>query len=181
MTRINSVKAIVIASLVLLHAASLFGADQPVPSAPIPAQIAAAKKIFIANVPGAKLPESLTNPTHVYDEFYAAMKTWGHYDLASTPADADLIFEVNFVSTVTRVSGTKESGCDSSSSAELQLVIVDPKTRIILWWLQDDIEGAIRAKTWDKNLDTAMSVLVGKVQILSTPPTTTTVVGSGKP
>jgi hypothetical protein len=177
MPKLNSVKAIAIASVVLFYAASVFGADQPVPPAPIPAQIPVAKKIFIANVPGARFPDPLTNPARTYDEFYAAMKTWGHYELVSAPADADLIFEVNFVSTVIKVSGTK-SGCDSSSSSELQLVIVDPKTRTTLWWVQEDIAGAIRVKTWDKNFDTAMNVLVGKVQILSAPPAA---VESGKP
>jgi hypothetical protein len=173
MTTMNSVKAIVIVSLILLYTTSLLGADQPVPPAPIPIQIAVAKKIFIANVPGAKLRGSLTSPTRVYDEFYGAMKTWGHYELASAPADSDLIFEVNYVSTVTRVSGSKESGCDSSSSSELRLVIVDPKTRTILWWLQEDIEGANRDKTWDKNFDAAMNVLVGNLKLLGTSPTAT--------
>jgi len=61
------------------------------PPAPIPAQILAAKKVFIANGGG---DESHTEevsysggPGRAYNEFYAAMKTWGHYELVATPGD----------------------------------------------------------------------------------------------
>ena len=31
-----------------------------------------------------------------YNEFYAAMKSWGRYELVSSPADADMVFEIRF-------------------------------------------------------------------------------------
>ena len=33
-------------------------------------------------------------PDRAYNEFYAAMKTWGRYELVAAPRDADLVFEI---------------------------------------------------------------------------------------
>ena len=32
-----------------------------------------------------------------YNEFYEHMKSWGKYQLVQAPADADLVFEIRFV------------------------------------------------------------------------------------
>jgi hypothetical protein len=152
---------------ILLVLASSLAAAQSTLAAPLPPQIAAAKKIFIANVPGSRLPGQSNDTALAYDDFYVALKSWGHYDLAAAPSDADLIFEISYVSAIAEVNGTKDSGCSSSNSFDLQLVIVDPKTRVPIWWLQQDIKGARRAKTWDKNFDDAMAILVGNVKIIS--------------
>jgi hypothetical protein len=65
--------------------------------APVPAQILAAKKVFIANGGGDEAcygDEALYSggPDRTYNEFYAAMKNWIRYELAIAPADADLVF-----------------------------------------------------------------------------------------
>jgi hypothetical protein len=67
----------------------------PVPSAPVPSPITAARKVFISNAPGNNLPPSLGGPDRTYNEFYAAMKGWGHYQLVAAPSDADLILEIS--------------------------------------------------------------------------------------
>ena len=75
-------------------------AEQPkqAPPAPIPAQILEAKKVFVANAGGDELstddPLFSGDPDRAYNQFYAAMKTWGKYELVSAPADADLWFEI---------------------------------------------------------------------------------------
>src|ERR1700676_192825 len=60
----------------------------PLP-APIPAQILSAKKVFIANGGGDESRNEATSysggPARTYNEFYAAMKSWGHYDLVAAP------------------------------------------------------------------------------------------------
>ena len=59
----------------------VFGKQQPKdssPSAPIPTPIATAQKIFVANAPGDSLPASLGGSAGPYQEFYAALKSWGH-------------------------------------------------------------------------------------------------------
>jgi hypothetical protein len=91
----------------------LLSAEKPkdaVPAAPVPSPIAAAKKVFISNAPGSGLPASFGGPDRTYNEFYAAMTAWGHYELVSVPSDADLILEISFNSSLSGVGGTSASG-----------------------------------------------------------------------
>jgi hypothetical protein len=136
-----------------------------VPAAPRPAQIVAAKKVFISN---AGVGTDMT-----YDQFYAAIKGWGRYELVASPADADLVFEISFSSQITGVSGTKESGCDSSNILQLKLVLLDPKTHIALWTLMDTVHPFARQKTGEKNFDDAFSTLVGALKVLTAQPEST--------
>jgi hypothetical protein len=69
----------------------------PVPSAPVPSLILSAKKIFVANAGGDESvfdPQYSGGPDRLYDEFYAAAKSWGRYELTSSPEDAGLVFEI---------------------------------------------------------------------------------------
>jgi hypothetical protein len=133
-----------------------FAADDPkatVPPAPIPAQILAGKKAFIANA-GTNFPylnayiASHTGaPNGLYDEFYAAMKNWGRYELASTPAEADIVLEISLI-------GAFPAG----SEPFFQLRIIDPKTHTVLWTLVQDVlagsgREASRIKAWDQALE----------------------------
>ena len=75
------------------------------PAAPVPAQIITSTKVFISNA-GAD-STSLTalrnaeEPDQPYNELYAAMKSWGRYELVAAPADADLVFEIRFTAPLT--------------------------------------------------------------------------------
>jgi hypothetical protein len=144
---------------------SLFGAQQPrdvATPAPVPVSIATAKKVFIANAPGDSLPASLGGPSGAYNEFYAAMKSWGHYELASAPADADLILEIRFASPFVGVS--------VKSPLLLKLVIVDPKTHVPLWWFTESfaLKGGFshRKETLSSNFDRSIADLVDDVKKL---------------
>src|SRR5271170_621963 len=70
----------------------------PAPPAPVPPQILAAKKAFIANAGGDQMannyPRFSGSPDRAYNEFYAAMKSWGRFEIVGSPAEADLLFEV---------------------------------------------------------------------------------------
>jgi hypothetical protein len=68
----------------------LLSAEKPkeaVPPAPVPSPIAAARKVFISNAPGTSLPAYFGGPDRTYNEFYAAMKGWGHYELVAGGSD----------------------------------------------------------------------------------------------
>lgn len=110
------------------------------PPAPMPAQIAAARKIFIANAPGDPPGWADAGPSRAYNQLYAALKTWGHYELVSAPADADLVFEISATYSLIAVNGTSTTGCSSASSSDLLLVILDPKTGVPLWWFKEPVE-----------------------------------------
>lgn len=58
------------------------------PPAPVPRQILAAKKVFVVNAGGDELFDDpkFGGVDRTYNQFYAAMKAWGRYELVETPA-----------------------------------------------------------------------------------------------
>jgi len=92
------------ASLALALLLAPFSGGQQVEAAPIPAQIVTAKKVFISNggVDGAALAafKRAGDSNEPYNRFYAAMKSWGRYELVASPADADLVFEIRFTAPI---------------------------------------------------------------------------------
>ena len=103
-------------------------AKNSVPAAPIPAQILTAKKVFISNEGGDSnitLDDAVygAGPEDSYNQFYAAMKDWGRYELVSAPADADLVFTIRFTMPTGR----------QWADPQVRVVILDPKTHVALW------------------------------------------------
>lgn len=135
---------------------------------PVPAQIAVAKKVFISNtgVDAASLAafRKVGDPDYPYKQFYAAMKSWGHYELVSAPADADLVLEIQFAAPVV---GT---GDLTAYAPHLRLTIVDPTTRLTLWTLAEPVQGAFRKSTFVKNVNTGVANLVNDVAKLAGQP-----------
>jgi hypothetical protein len=129
--------------------------EQPMPSAPIPAQVLAAKKVFISNGGDDDwtIPRQIHTPSLTYNQFYADIKNWGKYELMSSPADADVVFEI-------RSYDSREAGL------QVHLAILDPKTHITLWSLTQGVEGASRIATARKNFDGGMNALVGDLKKL---------------
>jgi hypothetical protein len=113
-----------------------------VPEAPVPSQIASARKVFIAK-PG----EGRVYPTEaamfLYDEVHAAVQSQGRYELAAKATDADLIVE------------------PSVADGLLRLSLVDPETSVVLWAfnLRDD-ETALRPKYGNKTIHNAAGHLM---------------------
>lgn len=137
---------------------------QDVPAAPVPAQILKAKKIFIANGGAAvyamrQFTAFHGGPNRPYNEFYAAMKKWGRYELALSPEDADLVLEVSLTS-----SGSV------GDFPSLHLAIVDPKTHTLLWAMNERVEGAARLGHRDDNFDNGISSLVDDIKHLDAQP-----------
>ena len=135
----------------------LMAQQQPVSSAPIPSQIVAARKVFISNGGDDDwvIPHQLHTANLTYNEFYAGIKSWGKYELLSSPADADLVFEICSYNV-------------REARLLLHLSILEPKTHVILWSLTQEAEGASRTATARKNFEEAMDVLVGAVKQLTT-------------
>jgi hypothetical protein len=144
--------------------------------APVPPQIAAAKKVFIANVNqddlGAITDGPVLNgaPTRPYDEFYAAMKDWNQYELVSTPANADLIFEISWTFIDVEMPLDSKSPNPPADLGHLKVTIIDPATHVPLWGLQEHVRNAILQSNRDKNFEQAMTELVNNVKLLSSQP-----------
>jgi hypothetical protein len=135
--------------------------------APVPPQIAAVQKVFISNAGGssldAVLDETIFNggPDRPYNQFYAAMKSWGRYELVSSPTDADLVLEISWSLT--------DTGLRLPVLGQLRLVIIDPKTHITLWNITEYVQGAMLLGNRDKNFDQAMTTVVNRLKILAVP------------
>lgn len=135
------------------------------PAAPVPVQIASAKKIFVSNMgtdamstAAFKREQAENKP---YNVFYAAVKAWGRYQLVDTPGDADLVFEIGFSAPIVG------AGEPTAYGPQLNLSIVDAKTHFRLWTLFEPVGGAIRRVTWDKNFDAGMTSLMDDLKQLS--------------
>src|SRR5262249_58007268 len=84
------------------------------PGAPVPAQIITGRKAFVSNL---RADTSLILPNHysggtdrAYNQFYAAMKGWGRYELVAVPADADLILALSLVAPIGPTDAFQRSG-----------------------------------------------------------------------
>lgn len=145
----------------------------PTPApAPIPAQILTAKKIFIANGGGDESRDEAVSysggPNRAYNEFYAAMKTWGRYELVAAPGDADLIFEIRL--TVFQLQRERVLGDDSpASDSQFRFVIRDAKTHQTLWGLTEHAQGAVLQDNRDKNFEKALAAVVAEVRRIAGP------------
>jgi hypothetical protein len=140
--------------------------------APIPAQIRAARKVFVANAGGdetsSEEPQFSGGPDRAYNQFYAAMKIWGKYELVGSPADADLLFEIRFTAPpVARpvLNGASSGGAEFDP--QLRLVIRDPKSNATLWGFTQHVPSALLRGNHDKNFDLALAKLVADAQRLS--------------
>jgi hypothetical protein len=89
------------------------------------------------------------------------MKSWGRYQLVSSPADADLVLEISWVLT--------DTGLRLPVLGQLRLVVLDPKTHVTLWNFTEYVRGAVLLSNRDKNFDQAMTTVVNRLKILAVP------------
>lgn len=159
-----------LAALLVLIAPA-FAAQKPTPSAPIPAPILSAQKVFLANG-GADLNsvkefqggDPMNEP---YNSTYAALKSWGHWQLVSSPENADLVLVVRSMAPVNFYS----KGMPLTYSRQVELKIYDAKSHFLLWAFTQPIHGALLQSTADKNYAKAIQGLIIQLKLLTTPPT----------
>jgi hypothetical protein len=136
-------------AVIILLSGSFLRAQEAAPAAPVPPRIASAKKAFISNAGEQRNPSGdlyfSGGPDRAYNQFYAAMKDWGRYELVLDPADADLVFEIRLANVA--------QGVDT----ELKLVLLDPRTHVTLWTFSEHADAAGRQKTRDASFDQAIS------------------------
>ena len=160
--------SVVLLIALLLSSAIAQQSPRPPAAAPVPPQITAAQKVFVSNAGGESFENVIDatvfngGPDRPYNEFYAALKDWGHYELVSSPADADLVLEVSWQLT--------DTGLRLPVLGQLRVVAIDPKTHVTLWNLTQYVRGAILLGNRDKNFDLAMTTIVNRLRIISTAP-----------
>lgn len=144
---------------------------QTVASAPVPPELTTATRVFISNA-GADsglFPSPFTGaPDRAYNEFYAAIKDWGRYQLVADPASADLVFELQLTAPSGPSDPDKTKGA-SDPLPMLRLVIFDRKTHYVLWALTESIDHAVGAKAHNRNFDDAIAALTTELKRLTAP------------
>ena len=155
-----------------LQLATLVAQSKPTepPTAPVPEQILSAKRVFIANAGGDEMapddPIFTGGPDRAYNEFYAAVKSWGRFEIVGSPAEADLVLEIR-QETQTVALGGKAGGFTGGSDIPLfQLKVSDPKTNVLLWAFHLHGEFGLGQANSDKNFDEAVNRLVIRLQTL---------------
>jgi len=152
------------AAMCIVLSATTLIAQQPAPQqdGPIPPAITAAKSIFVSNA-GADsglFPEPFTGDANRgYNQFYAALKASGKYELAGDPSEADLVLELQLTAPNGPSKGSKVNGA-SDPVPMFRLVVYDRKTHYVLWAMTESIDIAFRQKTHDRNFDEALQALV---------------------
>ena len=138
--------------------------------APLPSQILTAKKVFIANGGGGFDREIWSgDPSRTYNEFYAAIKSWGHYEIVGAPADADLVFQIGIASS------PRIAGGEVFPWFQARLVLLDPKSNVLLWARDEFIPekpglGMILKKNRDKEFSDAIGRIVADLKTLTSQP-----------
>lgn len=163
-----------ISLIVAVMLAPLLSAQQTKdgPVAPVPAQIASAKKVFISNAGQESNPKAQVwgeysgEPDRTYNQFYAAMKSWGRYELVAAPADCDLVFEIRFIDRTGGGAVFKGDTIGPIDEPQFRLVILDPKTHVTLWGLTEHVQWARLRGNRDKNFDEAMTKIVNDLKSL---------------
>jgi hypothetical protein len=142
-------------------------APPPPQQAPVPVQIAAAHNIFLVNN-GADANFPLT-AQDAYNRVYSALQAWGHFQLVTSPDQADLVFQLRDIAPVTGVYGDR-TGAYAINSPAFQLAIKDPKTNVTLWTVNSPVQIAGRKAARARWLDIAVTNLVSRVKVLANQP-----------
>jgi hypothetical protein len=140
---------------------------------PLPTQIITAKKVFIANGggddPGMPDPLFSGGGDRPYNQFYAAVKSSGRYELVGSPAEADLLFDIRFsVVPDRRPTGFwGANGTGDAYDAVFRVEIRDPKTTALLWAFNEHMEWALLRSNRNRNFDQASARIASDVLALA--------------
>ena len=113
---------------------------EPPPQPPPPdviARVTAAKSIFLSNagVNDYFASEIPGGPNVAYNEFYAALQQWGYFQLADSPAHADLILQIRGTEQMPQLQRTGIA-LDQAVAVQhppmIELAILDPSTLAVI-------------------------------------------------
>jgi hypothetical protein len=143
----------------------------PTPPAPFPTQIAAAHTIFLTN--GGADADFPLSEGESYDRVYAALKSWGRFQLVGSAADADLIFNLREIAPITDITGNR-AGTYSITSPAFRLTITDPKTHSDLWTITSPVVIVGKKDVRDHWTSIAVTNLISRTKVLVNQPLSAT-------
>ena len=173
--RTNLSSCISILSILLLLNPLMLSAQAPgvaisvqsQPNAPVPAQIATAHTIFLSN--GGAENGFPVDATEAYNNIYAALQSWGRYQLVSTPEEADLIFKLRDVAPIT-LYDTYHGRAFSFVSPAYRLTIVGAKTNVTLWTVTSPVSLQGNKKAVERWEALSVTNLVSRLKVLAGQP-----------
>jgi hypothetical protein len=143
--------------------------------APVPPALLNAKTVFISNA-GADsglFPHPFSgDPDRPYNQFYAAIQSWGRYEIVGDPSQADIVIELQLIAPPGPSSRNKVNGA-SDPLPMFRLVIYDRKTHYVLWALTESITVAYFYRSPTIILDAALTALTLDLTSVTSGPTST--------
>ncbi len=121
-----------------------------IPDAPVPAPMIYGKRAFISyQFAETDLTNFSGEPQRDYNEFYAAMKNWGRYELVTDPKNADLVYTIHL-----------------NPALESLNVSVTSPSGISLWGFRVKFLTPGNQKKDDKVYSDAIAQLMGYIKLL---------------
>lgn len=133
-------------------------------SAPLPSALSSAKTLFLGNAGDQENEDCL----RAYSNFYNGVSALGKYKLVLDPGAADLVLELHYEISLGQAVASHDS---NNSVRQFRVVLIDPKTHVVLWSLTERTNYALRQVNRDKNLDETVAKLVDDLgQLLASSP-----------
>lgn len=152
--RILAVQAVVAAALALPALAQTGAPATPTvsaPSAPLPAALTTAHRLFLGNAGDQDNADCL----RAYNDLYSDLGGLGRFQLVSDPSSADLVLELHYEFSL----GAGVNGSSSNTPRQFRVVLLDPKTHFVLWTLTERTNFAALERNRNKNLDEVVAAL----------------------
>ncbi len=132
-------------------------------AAPLPSGLATAHKLFLGNAGDQDNADCL----RAYNDLYAAISGFGRYELTGDPSASDLVLELHYEFSL----GAGVNGSAANTPRQFRLILMDPRTHVILWTLVERTNYAALERNRNKNLDEVVGVLATDLdQLLSAKP-----------
>ena len=133
--------------------------------APVPSAVLAAKRVFLSNLGqdvGAtrSYNSQEVRPSTGFDEFYAALKTWGNYEFTESPSDADTVFAYD----------AETALYGGYYLLMLRLQILDTNTGVVLWTITSSAP-MLTGRNLNEKLAESTTELINSLKALAPPAT----------
>lgn len=133
------------------------------PSVAIPSQFASAHTMFLgcggASVLGFRAKEG---STMLYRSAYRALTSAGHYQLTGSPENADISAVISINAGFTSVTNG-----NSYENGFVRLAVLDTKTHVLLWNVDEPMKGAFLKSSFQKNIDESVAKIVTDLNTLA--------------
>jgi hypothetical protein len=133
-------------------------------SSPVPAALTSGRKLFLSNggADAGLFPHPFTGTQdRAYGQMYTLLAANAAFSLVASPAEADLVLELQLNAPLGSLGGDKQSGTEDPLPT-LKLTIYDRPSHYVLWTISETIDKAALQKTHDKNFDDALTLLANQ-------------------